>query len=112
MKKTLLALATLATIAVPAWATMPLLDDMPSRRTDEACWAWAEQQAENEDVAFMWGTLDDGNTDRAVAKRRLADHCLGKPKPEIVGFGSSVGFDQDYCRRHPRQKICLISQGR
>ena len=44
------------------------------------------------------GILDDGNSDRAVAVRRLADDCLGKPKPEIVGFGSSAGFDRDYCR--------------
>jgi hypothetical protein len=42
----------------------------------------------------------------------LADDCLGKPKPEIVGFGSSAGFDRDYCRHHPRQKMCLISHGR
>jgi hypothetical protein len=49
------------------------------------------------------GILDDGNSDRAVAVRRLADDCLGKPKPDIVGFGSSTGFDKDYCRHHSRQ---------
>lgn len=112
MKRTLIAIATLAAMAVPAWATMPLLGEKPPIRTDAACWAWAEEQAKDEEVAFMWGILDDGNSDRAVAVRRLADDCLGKPKPEIVGIGSSAGFDRDYCRRHPRQKICLIGHGR
>jgi hypothetical protein len=112
MAKTLLTLAALAAMAVPAWATMPLLSEKPTMRTDAACWTWAEEQAKDEEVAYMWGILDDGNSDRAVAVRRLADDCLGKPKPEIVGFGSSAGFDRDYCHRHPRQKICLISRGR
>src|SRR5271165_2968546 len=31
-----LAAVTLATLAAPAWATMPLLGEMPSMRTDEA----------------------------------------------------------------------------
>jgi hypothetical protein len=61
-------------------------------------------------AAFGTGGLTSGIL--AVAVRRLADDCLGKPKPEIVGFGSSAGFDRDYCRHHPRQKICLISHGR
>jgi hypothetical protein len=104
MEKTLLALATLAAVTVPAWATMPLLGEKPPIRTDAACWGWAEEQAKDEEIAFMWGILDDGNSDRAVAVRRLADDCLGKPKPEIVGFGSSTGFDRDYCRHQPRQK--------
>ena len=75
---------------------MPLLGEMPSTRRDKACWAWAAEQAKDDEIAFMWGILDDGNADRAIAVRRLADNCLGKPKPEIVGFGSSVGFDRDY----------------
>ncbi len=112
MEKTLVALAALVAMAVPVWATMPLLGQKPPMRTDEACGAWANQQATDDDVAYMRGILDDGNSDRAVAARRLADDCLGKPKPEIVGFGSSAGFDRDYCGRHPRQKICLISHGR
>ncbi len=108
MKKALAFLASLAATAVPAWATMPPLGEKPTIRTDSACWAWAEEQAKDEDVAFMWGILDDGNSDRAIAVRRLADDCVGKPKPEIVGFGSSAGFDRDYCHRHPRQKICMM----
>jgi hypothetical protein len=112
MGRTLLTLAVLAALAVPAWATMPLLSDKPTMRTDAACWAWAEEQAKDEEVASMWGILDDGNSDRAVAVKRLADDCIGKPKPEIVGFGSSAGFDGDYCRHHHHQKICLMSRGR
>lgn len=69
MEKTFLALATLAAMAVPAWATMPPLGEKPPMRTDAACWAWAEEQAKDEEVAFMWGILDDGNSDRAVAVR-------------------------------------------
>jgi len=109
MKETLLTIIALAAMVVPSWATMPLLGEMPSKRTDEACWAWVDQQAKDDDVAFMWGVLDDGDTDRAVAARRLFDDCLDKPKPEIVGFGSSAGFDRDYCSRHSRQTICLMS---
>jgi hypothetical protein len=105
MKLTLLGVAAFAVQVAPAWATMPLLDEKPPMRTDEACWAWADQQAKDEEVASMWGVLDDGNSDRAIAVRRLGDDCLGKPKPDIVGFGSSAGFDRDYCRHHPRQKI-------
>ena len=57
---------------------------------------------------MMWGVLDDGNYDPAVAVRRLADVCVGKPQPEIVGVGSSMGYYETYCRSHPRQQICLI----
>jgi hypothetical protein len=47
--------------------TMPLLGEKPPMRTDEVCWAWADQQAKDEEIAFMWGILDVGNSDRAVA---------------------------------------------
>ena len=98
----------LALVPLAAEATMPVLDEMPRVRTDQACWAWAGQQIYHEDVAAMWGVLDDGNYDPAVAVRRLADICVGKPKPEIVGVGSSIGYYNNYCQNHRRQKICLI----
>ena len=66
----------------------------------------AEQQAKDDDIAEMWGILDSGWSDRAIAARRLSDNCLGKPQPEIVGLGSSAGFDTAYCRRHPGQGVC------
>jgi len=75
MEKTLLALVTLAAMAGPAWATMPLLGEKPPMRTDEACWAWADQQAKDEEIAYMWGIrphrghLDD---------RRLLGRVLDK----------------------------------
>jgi hypothetical protein len=98
-----------ATNGTTALATMPLLDDMPHSRTPAACRAWADKQPENGDgdVGYMWGQHEDGRTDRATAVQRLTDNCLGKPVPEIVGFGSSNGFDTSYCKRHPRVKICI-----
>jgi len=74
-------------MAVPAWEMMPLLGEKPSMRTDAACWAWAEEQAKDDEVASMWGILDDGNSDPAVAVRRLAriSHAGGQLD---VGFGA------------------------
>ncbi len=70
----ILALAPLA-----AEATMPVLDEMPRVRTDQACWAWAGQQIYHEDVAAMWGVLDDGNYDPAVSRVGLQ-----RPSPSNV----------------------------
>jgi hypothetical protein len=42
-----------------------------------------------------------------VAIERLARSCMGQKKPEIVGFGSSVGFDQAYCKQHRSERICI-----
>jgi hypothetical protein len=106
--RTICVVVVLALVPFAAGATMPRLDEMPPVRTDEACWAWASEQIYHEDVAIMWGVLDDGNYDPAVAVRRLADVCLGREQPEIVGFGSSAGYYRTYCQNHPRQKICLI----
>ena len=106
LEKTFLALAILAATTVRAWATMPPLGEKPSVRTDAACWAWADEQAKDEDIAEMWGVLDTDESDHAVAVRRLFDECLGRPRPEIVGFRSSTEFDIEYCSRHSSQKIC------
>ena len=93
--------------AAPASATMPALGEMPSRRTDDACWSWAERQiAGDEDVATMWGLRETGDSDPRVAARRLSDYCVGKPVPEIVYFYSSAGTADAYCRSHTREKIC------
>src|SRR5690242_9827362 len=105
MRKVLLPVLILLATSTSGLATMPPLTEKPHKRTDENCWAWAEKQAGDEEVAYMWGILDTGNSDPEVAVRRLAESCLGKPTPEIVGFGSSVGFDDSYCRRYPRQMI-------
>jgi hypothetical protein len=89
-------------------ATMPILDDMPPVRTDKTCWEWADREAADADVTQMWGILEDGSSDRAIAVRRLAENCEGKPKPEIMGVGSSAGYDEFYCRKHSQQKICMM----
>ena len=95
MEKTLLALATLAAMAVPAWATMPLLGEKPPIRTDAACWAWAEEQAKDEEVAFMWGILDEAiRTERS----RCADWptiASASPSPKSWALGpapASIGI--------------------
>jgi len=106
--RTICVAVVLTLVPFAAAATMPRLDEMPPVRTDGACWAWAGKQIYHEDVAIMWGILDDGNYDPAVAVRRLADVCVGKEQPEIVGVGSSAGYYRVYCQNHPRQKICLI----
>jgi hypothetical protein len=98
----------LALVPLAADATMPVLDEMPPVRTDQACWTWAGDQIYHQDIAAMWGVLDDGNYDPAVAVRRLADVCIGKSKPEIVGVGSSIGYYNAYCENHRRQRICAI----
>jgi hypothetical protein len=31
---------------------------------------------------------------------------MGAPASEIVGFGSSLGFDDEYCKQHMTTKLC------
>lgn len=111
MRKTCLVIA-MVLLTAPANATMPPLSDMPDRRTDEACWSWAEKQIADEDVATMWGLRETGDSDPKVAARRLADYCVGKPVPEIVYFYSSAGVADAYCRSHGREKICRTRRAR
>jgi hypothetical protein len=72
MRKLLLLTIFFLMFPVEAWSTMPMLTEMPHKRTDENCWAWAEKQAGDEEVATMWGILDTGNFDPEVAVKRLA----------------------------------------
>jgi len=83
-------------------ATMPMLTDTPNSPTLSACRDWASKQ--DEDALDMWGIQEDGKSSSKVAIRRLTDSCMGKPKPAIVGFGSSVGFDRMFCKKHPKLK--------
>lgn len=87
-----------------AHATMPLLTPNPKPPTTAACKAWAAEQ--DADAIQMWGIQEDGTSSRAVALRRLSDSCVGRSPPEIVGFGSSAGFDATYCGKHPKAKLC------
>jgi hypothetical protein len=87
---------------------MPRLTPEPNPATPKACKEWAAKQdnAPDNDAIEMWGIQEDGTSSRDVALRRLFLHCLGQHPPEIVGFGSSVGFNETYCRNHPKFKIC------
>jgi hypothetical protein len=94
----------LLVLATDARATMPLLTAEPKPATPDACRAWASSQ--DEDAIELWGIEEDGTSSPEVAVQRLYLSCLGQQPPEIVGFGSSVGFNEAYCKKHPKQKIC------
>jgi hypothetical protein len=100
-----LAILTLALlISSSAHATGPELTPTTKPSTPEACKAWAAKQ--DSDAFYMWGQQKNGWSSRQIALRRLILFCLGHRPPEIVNFGSSAGFDQTYCHKHPRFKIC------
>jgi len=65
---------------------------------------WAADQ--DDDALYMWGMRDAGGSSSEVAVLRLALSCFGEGKPDIVGFGSSVGFNDAYCKAHPKKEIC------
>jgi TonB family protein len=100
-----LTLLLLLIAATPAFATMPELTDRPSVINPGACARWATNQNPRE-VYPIWGMQEDGSVSNDAAIKRLIDVCMGKPMPEIVGFGTSAGFEQDYCSRHPTFGIC------
>jgi hypothetical protein len=54
----------------------------------------------------MWGTQESGEHSKGVAFSRLTESCLGRSPPDIVNFGSSVGFDDSFCLKHKLAKIC------
>ncbi|MDR3407708.1 MAG: hypothetical protein P4L68_04340 [Methylovirgula sp.] len=98
------AVALLVVFSPSAHATMPFLTPMPDDRSPPSCERWAAQQ--DGDAIYAWGQQDGGGSSKDVAALRLALYCLGDPAPEIIGFGSSAGFDRDYCERHRRAAIC------
>jgi hypothetical protein len=53
----------------------------------------------------MWGIQDSNANSQAVAVDRLARYCIDGSQPEIIGFGSSVGFDSTYCRKHSKAAL-------
>lgn len=86
-------------------ATMPMLTDQPKPALPATCKEWAAKQ--DDEALEMWGVQEDGKSSRTVGINRLASYCMGQPKPEIVGFGSSAGFDRDYCNKHQEQDVCM-----
>lgn len=98
-------ISSFASCAVfPAYATMPLLTEKPASPNQTSCEKWAAEQ--DDDAIEMWGIQDSGISSRTAALRRLARSCLGKRQPSIVGFGSSVGFDDAYCEQHKTAQVC------
>jgi hypothetical protein len=100
--------ALICLAALPLWptvsyATMPLLTQTPQRPLMEACKDWAANQ--NPETIEIWGIEETGEYSADAGRGRLMRFCLGGPRPEIVGFGSSVEFDDAYCS-HPDQRIC------
>lgn len=106
-----IAAGLLMLLPVSAGATMPPLGDEPPTRDERSCRSWAAAQIRLPDVAYVWGLLDDGNHDPAVALTRLADYCLGKPLPDLVGVAGSAGMHGDYCRLHPAVTLCTKGYG-
>ncbi len=99
------ALAVAMCCATGANATMPLLTAQPGTPTLIGCREWALSQTE--DAIEMWGRKQNGSSSRDTAIKRLIDLCRGVQPPDIVYFGSSVGFDDAYCKEHKTEKICL-----
>lgn len=92
-------------MASPAWATiMPTLTPFPQHRDFKACQGWAAQQ--DEDTTDMWGTQASGQSDKDVALARLTLNCTGDEQPQIVGFYSSAGAADLFCRTHKGTLIC------
>ena len=100
------ALAALAFVVAAggAQAMMPSLTDLPRDRTMLPCQQWATSQ--DEEAIYMWGLLESGKTSEDVGRLRLALFCVGDRPPDIVGFGSSVGAADQFCKTRPRAPIC------
>jgi hypothetical protein len=100
----LMAVALPTIVATNACATMPPLTPLPAPISLAACQKWAA--AQSEDAFDIWGLQENGRSSHDVALLRLALSCLGDKQAEIVGFGSSVGFDAAYCAKHSEAAIC------
>ena len=87
-----------------AYAAMPMMTEKPKDITVRACAAWAREQ--DEEAIDMWGIQQTGNSSYELGVHRLTSECLGEPVSDIVGFGSSVGFNDGYCSSHPGAPIC------
>lgn len=75
-----------------AYATMPMLPDQPKAKTLKSCNDWAKKAIKSDqDVPMIWSLQESGKSSPKHALKRLADDCMGKEMPEIVGFNSSAG---------------------
>jgi len=96
-----------ALLTTSAHASMPMLTPQPESITVRSCTEWARGQ--DEEAIDMWGTQQNGNSSYELGVHRLTSECLGEPVSDIVGFGSSVGFDDQYCSKHLDVPICAAN---
>ncbi|MDB5580379.1 MAG: hypothetical protein JWR80_5555 [Bradyrhizobium sp.] len=100
-----IAAAAFVLSAVCAQATMPSLTTTPSPATSATCAKWSRQQ--DSEAVEMWGVRREGGAaSRELGLERLRLACMGDDRPAIVGFGSSAGFDDDYCTKNADAGIC------
>jgi hypothetical protein len=59
------------------------------------------------DSLEMWGIQTDGTSSPLLAIEPLTRSCMGQGHPEIVGCGSSVGFDEPYRKKHRSERVCF-----
>ncbi len=97
--------AVAITQTTSASAAMPMLTPRPDDNTVRACAAWAHEQ--DEEAIDMWGVQQEGGSSYELGLHRLTSECLGEPTSDIVGFGSSTGFDDSYCSNHADAPICI-----
>lgn len=93
-----------ALLTSSAHASMPMLTPQPDAITVRTCSEWA--RAQDEEAIDVWGVQRDGGGSYELGIHRLTSECLGEPVSDIVGFGSSVGFNDAYCSRHRDAPIC------
>jgi hypothetical protein len=94
-------------LSTSAWATMPMLPEMPKNKSPKSCEVWAQQAIKgDEDIALMWGLQESGDSSAKIAIKRLVLSCLGREMPEIVGFYSSAGVAQEFCEDHKQTRLC------
>ena len=104
LKQRIVTAATVALVTTFAHASMPMLTPLPESITVRTCSEWA--RAQDEEAIDMWGVQQEGSGSYELGIHRLTSECLGEPVSDIVGFGSSVGFDDKYCSRHRDVPIC------
>jgi hypothetical protein len=102
--RTLVIAAIFAGTAFQSSATEPTLSPMPAAKSEATCHDWAADQ--DSDTIYAWGQQDNGQSSESIALSRLTSYCQGSPAPDVVRYGSSVSFDEKYCRHHRRPAIC------
>jgi hypothetical protein len=103
-KMRMIGLAAAIVHSTAAYASMPMLTPSPQDNTVRACASWAREQ--DEEAIDMWGMQQSGGSSYELGIHRLTSQCLGEPVSDIVGSGSSLGFDDEYCAKHHDAAVC------